>query len=465
MKAKGLLLLLVLGAGFNLFAFNNSGFDKLVPQQQEPKYGKDSVKCITNLSLYVEPYKYWKQSRYKSDVVNDAIKPWIYVFNNCPRSSQNMLIHGVKIMEYRIKNEKDPALKEKLIDTLLMVYDKRMKYFPVYKGHSQVGKILGDKGVAMYKYRPSQYKEAYKVLLKSIDMRKNKSKGSVFIYYFRALTRMAQNGEADPSEVIDAYDRISNFVDANIAKYKASGNTRKAEINENIKGSLESMFEPFATCDVLVRIYQKKFDEHPDSVDLLKKITAILDDKKCVDSKLYLDAVVNLHKAEPTPESAFLIGKMYLKNEKYDKALEYLKQATTMKEPDKLFENYMYMAEIYHYKNNYPKAREMAYKAVGIDKTKGEPYAFIGDLYAKSAAKCGNNDLTKLVAYWAAVDKFKKAKAVDPEMAEAMNKRIKVYQKYFPTKEIMFFYNINDGDPYTVGCWINEKTTARSLKK
>ncbi len=464
MKAKVLLLFLVLGAGFNLFAFNTSGFEKLVPQQQIPKYGKDSVKCITNLSLYVEPYKYWKQSHYKSDVVNDAIKPWIYTFNNCPRSSQNMLIHGIKIMEYRIKNEKDAALKEKLIDTLLMVYDKRMKYFPVYKGRSQVGKIMGDKGVAIYKFRPSQYKEAYKVLKQSVDMQKGRSKGAVLIYYFRALTRMVQNGEADPSEVIDTYDQISNYVDANIAKYKAAGKTRKVEINENVKGSLESMFEPFATCDVLVRIYQKKFDEHPDSLELLKKITSILDDKKCVDSKLYLDAVVNLNKAEPSPESAFLIGKLYLKDEKYDKAMQYCKMATTMEDTDKVYDDYMYLAQIYKYKNNNEKAREMALKAIKTNPHKGAPYAFIGDLYAASAAKCGNNDLTKLVAYWAAVDKYKKAKKVEPEMAESMNKLISAYQKHFPTKEVMFFYNINDGDPYTVGCWINEKTTARSAK-
>jgi len=464
MKAKVLLLLLVLGAGLNLFAFNTSGFDKLVPQQQEPKYGKDSVKCITNLSLYIEPYKYWKQSRYKSDVVNDAIKPWIYVFNNCPRSSQNMLIHGVKIMEYRIKNEKDAAMKEKLIDTLLMVYDKRMKYFPTYKGRNQVGKIMGSKGVAMYKYRPSEYKEAYKVLSQAVEMQKDKAKGAVYIYYFRALTRMAQNGEADPSEIIDAYDNISNYLDANIAKYKAAGNTKKVEINENVKGSMESMFEPFATCDVLVRIYQKKFEEHPDSIDLLKKITSILDDKKCIESKLYLDAIVNLHSAEPSPESAFLIGKLYLKNEKYDKALEYCKQATTMENPDKVYDDYMYLAQIYKYKNNNEKAREMALKAAKVNSQKGAPWAFIGDLYAASAAKCGNNDLTRLVAYWAAVDKYKKAKRVEPDMAESMNKLISTYQKHFPTKEVMFFYNISDGDPYTVGCWIKEKTTARSAK-
>ncbi len=464
MKAKFLIVVTLFIAVTSLFAGNSPDFSKLVPQKQIPKFGKDSVKCITNLSLYIEPYKYWKQSKYKSEVINDAIKPWTYVFNNCPRASQNALIHGIKIMEYRIKNAKTDEEKEKLIDTLLTVYDKRAKYFPTYKGRSQVGKILGDKGVALYKYRPSSYKQANEILRQAIDEQKDKAKGATYIYYFRSLIRLAQNGEIDPSEVVDAYDEISNYIDSNIKKYKAAGKSSKVEIYENIKGSIESMFEPFANCDDLVRIYEKKFEEAPEDVELLKNILAVLDKRKCVESDLYLNAVENLHKLEPSPKSAYLLGKMYLKNENYDKALEYLNQATEMDDDEDLYNVYMYLAEIYRYKNNYPKARAMALEAAKHDPTKGQPYAFIGDLYAASAQKCGNNDLTKLVAYWAAVDKYRKAKAVEPDLAETMNKRIAAYSKHFPTKEVMFFYNISDGDPYTVGCWINEKTTARAAK-
>ena len=64
--------------------------------------------------------------------------------------------------------------------------------------------------------------------------------------------------------------------------------------------------------------------------------------------------------------------------------------------------------------------------------------------------------------YWAAVDKYVKAKHVDPEMAAAMNKKIAIYKAHFPTRETMFFYNIKPGDKYKVGCWINETTIARA---
>jgi hypothetical protein len=53
---------------------------------------------------------------------------------------------------------------------------------------------------------------------------------------------------------------------------------------------------------------------------------------------------------------------------------------------------------------------------------------------------------------------------VDPALTEDADKRIKTYSVYFPPTEVLFFYNMNEGDSYTVGCWINETTTVRAAK-
>jgi hypothetical protein len=81
-----------------------------------------------------------------------------------------------------------------------------------------------------------------------------------------------------------------------------------------------------------------------------------------------------------------------------------------------------------------------------------------------SANSCGDNDLTKKVAYWAAVDKYNKAKAIEPDMADEMNELIRRYSPYFPPAEVLFFYNLEEGDTYEIGCWINEKTIIRAAK-
>jgi hypothetical protein len=112
-----------------------------------------------------------------------------------------------------------------------------------------------------------------------------------------------------------------------------------------------------------------------------------------------------------------------------------------------------------------PLARTYALKSAALDPAEGEPYIMIGDLYAESAKDCGDNDLTSRVAFWAAVDKYLKAKQVDPGLAEEADKRISTYSQYFPAAATIFFYALKEGDTYRVECWINEDTRIRAAKQ
>ncbi|MEJ2594788.1 MAG: hypothetical protein P8100_06600 [bacterium] len=464
MKINSLIVLLSIGLSFTIFAMAPT--NTLVAQDELPKYGVDSVKCVENLSLYRESYKQWKQSRYKSPAVDHAIKYWHYVFKSCPKASENIYIDGVKMLEYYIGKEKDDKRKDRLIDSLMLVYDTRIKYFPNhYKtGQSQVGDILGRKGVDLYQLEPSAYVEAYEILKESLALEEWKASGPVFVYYFRCVAKMAMKGDTDTIAVIEAYDRISDYISKNIMYYSDKNKSKKVEEFKNIQGNIENTFEPFAQCSDLVRIYQQKYDLTPDDPELLKKIIYLLDNKKCIDDPLYFEATVSLYELEPTPESAYLIGKMYLKQERYKEALPYMEDATNMEDKEKVDDAYIFLAQAYRALDNFPKARQMALEASKLNPEWGEPYLFIGDLYAMSAKQCGDNDLTKKVAYWAAVDKYIQAKRVDSELTEVANKRIATYTAYFPATEVMFFYNISEGDSYTVECWINEVTTARAAK-
>ena len=286
MKVKSLIVLL--SVIFSLQAMANEPVKTTEQQNTEPKYGKDSVACVQNLSLYRESYKQWKQSKYKSPAVYHAMANWHWVFANCPRSTENLYIDGAKMIDYFIKTVKDEKRKEILVDSLLLTYDNRIKYFPThYKTKkSQVGKILGYKGVDLYKLRPNEYIAAHDILKESIDLDKENTKGPVFVYYFRTVTKMAIKGDSDTASVVDAYDIISGYLEGNIAKYKKAGNDKKVAETENILGNIENTFEPFAQCPDLVRIYQQKFDLEPENAELLKKIIKLLDKKKCYDDPL-----------------------------------------------------------------------------------------------------------------------------------------------------------------------------------
>jgi len=419
---------------------------------QYGKYGKDSIQCVINISLYREFFKQWKNSGYKNETINDAIGPWRWVFMNCPKGTENTYVDGVKIMSFLIDKEADEAVKNKYIDSLMMVYDQRISFY------AKEGYVLGRKGVDLYKYRPENYKEVFNILKKSVDLEGNKSAGPVVVYYFRAAMNMVKNGKADTSIIVDIYDQLSTIIDYNLA------NSKKPASWEIVKGNIDGSFEPVAKCENLIPVFRKKFEATPDDLDLLKKITSTLDKKKCQGDPLYFETTEKLYALEPSPASAYLIGKMLLKQERYSDAIEYLKQSEGMEDKKQVAKANKYIAEAYRALRNFPTARKYALQSYELNPEDGEVFIIIGDMYAESAKDCGNNDLTKLVAYWVAVDKYYKAKRVDPDLEEIANNRISSYSRYFPSTEVIFFHNLQDGESYLVECWINENTKVRAAK-
>ena len=75
---------------------------------------------------------------------------------------------------------------------------------------------------------------------------------------------------------------------------------------------------------------------------------------------------------------------------------------------------------------------------------------------------CGDNEFEKSCVFWAAVDKFARAKSVDPTLSDEASDLVSKYSEYFPNVEDAFFYGFENGQEYTVGCWINERTTVRT---
>lgn len=464
MKLKPAILIVSFLFSLTLFAGQS---EINIPQQDNgKKYGADSVTCIMNLSLYREFYKQWKQSKYKNSAIDDAQKPWKEVFENCPRASENIYLDGARMFKYRIKKSDVKETKEILIDSLMLIYDRRIEFFPShYKTKkSQKGKILGYKGVDLYQLRPTAYAEVYDILKESVELDKVHSKSAVFVYYFRVTTKMAQKSKIDTAVIVDVYDELMGYIEQNVELFHTKGDTKREEEWLNVKGNIDNTFEPFAQCNDLVRVYQQKFDQNPNNIDLLKKITAILDKKKCHDGPLFFEASVNLHKLEPSPESAYLIGKMLMIQERYKEAVPYMMEATKMENIEKRDDAFVFLARIFRATGNYSKARKMALEAAKINPEDGSPYVLIGEMYAASAKDCGTDDLTKKVAYWAAVDKFAKAKRVDTSLTNSMNKLINTYRAYFPPTELLFFHALKEGDTYTVGCWINEVTKIRAAK-
>ena len=412
------------------------------------KYGKtaeDSASCITNISLYSE---FYKQGNYK-----DALKPWREVFLNCPMASENTFIRGATIYKFVIDKEKDVKLKEKHIDTLLMIWDKRIEFF------GKEGLNLGKKGNDLLAYRPKEKEKIYNLFKKAIEISGSNAEPIVMYNFCISTIEYVKTGKADSSLILDNYDVLSDLIEKNM-----SNDVKNKAEYDNVLQNIEKAIEPYTSCKDLVSIYSKKFNQSPNDTNLLKKIAKILDKKKCTDDPLFFKATENLYKLDPTPETAYLMGKMCYSKKQYAKAADYLSDAVTkLSETNEKARVYLLLADIYGNLGQNATARTYAYKALDAKPGDGMPYIIIGDLYAQSAKACGDNELTTKVAFWAAVDKYNQAKRVDasPRIIELANSRISSYSRAFPSDENIFFYGLKKGDSYKVGCWINENTTIR----
>ena len=131
---------------------------------------------------------------------------------------------------------------------------------------------------------------------------------------------------------------------------------------------------------------------------------------------------------------------MSYKAGEHSKAIAYYDEATKLATEKMDKADYQYkIAQIYYTEmNNYPRSREYARNSLEFNPNNGSAYLLIGIMYAKSRSIYDDPVLSKTV-YWVAVDKFVRAKQVDPSIADEANKLINTYSGHFPTKDDMFF--------------------------
>jgi hypothetical protein len=96
--------------------------------------------------------------------------------------------------------------------------------------------------------------------------------------------------------------------------------------------------------------------------------------------------------------------------------------------------------------------------AIAVNPNNGRAYYIKG--LAIYQQRCGN-DFDKAMAACLSVDLFNKALQVDPTLSKEVSPRITQYKQYFPVKSKAFFYNLKDGDTYTIKC-LSQTTTVRT---
>ncbi len=443
MKTKGLK---------TVFAMLGIAFLSLQAFSQEDKTSSDwksDDTCLKNLSLY---YEFYKHKNYE-----DAIGPWRIVFNYCPDSKESLYSYGVNMYRYFTEKETDPARKVALVDTIIMIYEQRITYFPRNKGD-----VLGRKGIDFLRYKRLEGDESilhgYEILTKSIEIEGPKSSEVVLTTQISAAISLFLDQKLEGNTLINNYVTASEILNAQIEK-RPSSRTKKAKdaIDKNIKDS------KVMTCESIVEIFGPQFEANKENVKFLKLSSELMDDAgDCEMAPFYTQVAEQLYKIEPSAKSAYNIGRVFMRKEDFAKSKAYFIEAVEIAETNDEKAGYYYsLARLsQQYLDRPADAASYAYEAISLRPDWGDPYILVGLAYVAGNSSLGD-EFERRTAYWVSVDMFKKAKAVDPSVNSKASDLISNYQAYFPTKEDLFFRSIAIGAKYTVGGWINKTTSAR----
>lgn len=422
--------------------------------------------CVMNVSLFHESVK--------NKMYADAYGPWWEVYTTCPNANKSIYSDGAKIVEALYQAASDPAEKERLAKLAIEMQDKRIRFFgndPKYpKAY-----ILGEKGLAYVDFfGETKLAEARECLHQSVVGMGNKSKVMVLVKLVDvsyALYKQDPNGKAE--QFIADYEIASNA----LGEQAADASNKNAEIAGKQKDYVDNIFaiSGAADCAKLDEIYGAVVKDNISNLDMLQKIAKLYKRVRCTESEVYFAACEAAHKLQPTQESAAGCASMAAKKGDYEAAINYYDQAIKLAMVEDALEDvadYQYNAAFYCYNNlkKYAEARKYAQASIatlsglGMNKGQGRCYIIIGMCYA--ATRLYGNDakgaiLNKTV-YWAAVDKFYKAKQVDPSVEAQASEFISTYSRYFPTKEERFdLPGEFSGSTYFVGGWIGETTNIR----
>jgi tetratricopeptide (TPR) repeat protein len=418
--------------------------------------GEDSIRCMRNLSLYSEDF------RNKS--FKEAFVSWEKVFNECPAATVNIYIDGVTMIKQQIAENRDAGKFEELYQLLMKVWDRRIEYFG---DHPRVPtpSIKGFKAVDMltYKRNDSQVlKEAYGLLNEAVTALGRRSDPRFLATLMNSAVNVYRMGEIDAEVLVNKYTLILDIVDHQL---KDPSQQAFHAILEEVKVGVEGLFASSgaANCEIIEKIYLPQLEDNKYDLAWLKRVSQLLARGLCEDTELLYQVSEFQHNIEPSSSSAYGLARMYLKSRDIPRAIEFYNDAIRLSEDDNQRGDYLHHLALIHLsQENYSLARTNALRAIEAKPNWGAPYILIGRAYAASANSVGSDDFEKKAVYWAAVDKFMRAKSVDPSVTAEANDLIKDFTLHFPALNDIFFRNMKQGDTFTIGGWINERTTVRA---
>ena len=416
-----------------------------------PESPEEKAKAEERVTLYTDAYKgkHFKQAQISLN--------WLLV--NTPNLNTSIYINGADIYDQLAGPEKDEARKQVYVDSLMIVYDLRIK------NCGEEAAVLNRKANHFVKYyinKTDKLAEALSLMDKAFELNGNNTLDASMLAYMSVVRQNKLKLKTlTDDQIIQRYDKIMEVLDAKIKKAQSEG--KPVDKYKKMQDDVNAILVTIVTVDCkFVKTYlEPKFKQNPNDMALAKKIFSFMLQGKCIDDPLWLEAGESIHRNTPVAERdcglAKTLGKAYLSADNMAKAEEYLKEAQSIcKDNADKGEAVLYLGSIESKKGDKRGAREL-YRQAGSfgGETAKEAYEKIGDLYFNSFNDCAEkkSQADDRMVYLIAYDYYQKA---------GNGSKMSMAKQSFPSKAEIFEQNIDAGSTKVVGCWINESTTVRT---
>jgi len=392
------------------------------------------------------------------------------LMNDCPKLSVNIYKLGDRLVKDQLKAGGN---KVELTALAKKIYEQRLIHFP-----KDAAKMHSDYATFLAKEKIGTEDEIFALLEKAYSLDPTQMGVRNIYKYFQGVTD--RNKDTNPQKVFDTYDDVLESVGEKLNYYakkleplkakEEKGETlekreksllRAYSINSKALGQVEAGLDQIivelSTCERLIPLYTGEFEANKTNIKWLNRAVSRMYSKECTDEPLYEKLVEAWVAADPSPKTLVYFAGILYKKGKETEAMEYYKKAVDQ-ETDAFnkAENLYKIAQLFAKRGRKSEARRYANQALSNKTSMGKAYLLIAGLYASSADACGTKEFEKRMVYTAAVNKARRAVAVDPSIASRASRYIKNYLSQEPSKKLIFTEGVKPGTPYSIKCWIGE---------
>ncbi len=361
----------------------------------------------------------------------------------CPYASENTFVRGTTLYKNKINRAKSLPEKKAMVDSLMLVYDLRVKYFG---DHPKRGKayILDRKAREVVTYKQNDRAAIRKAFREAIEAAgENVSAETITLYFANLCEDYKNTDEVMPDEIIAEYDRFTPFFASHpeAAEYKT-----QFDAAFGLSGA--------ASCENLEKLFKARVEAAPEDKDLLAQAVSLMTRAKC-DSEFYFSLAEKYYVVKPSAETAMFLAQAFQNKGDYARAMKYLNESLEVEqnpvEREKLLVRIALVAMV---SNDVSKAVSAARQANELNPEDGIPYFVLGQCFSGPAAACGSFPEAR---FWVAYDMMQKAidrLQNDADYLPTAQKLIASYRNYFPTAEECFMREMKVGTTYRISCGI-----------